>query len=446
MGKFLVWPIKLRWLLISLTILLLIFHEWQEPQVSPMGYWQFAEYIIYVLFLISLGLLVELLLRSNTQQTRSLNLLDQKHRLSIDLAVHENWNDLVNYLVQYPNTLAPTDEAILLIYDSLSAQFEKLGTWQKRAGEKPAMSQSESPCQQCAFHKLDFRNCHLQDVSSQNADHSHEYCLPIRYGKQTLALLRFKLETNVRLTQEQEEIFNNIGDEMGVAIKVHRERKSLNEMQFIETSLAERRTVSHYLHDNLGQNLAYLCLKLDQLKQNQDLLPYQNDIELMFSAANQSYEIIRKTLETNHPATVPVLANLLAEHANRVSKRANLEIVISRRGKPVFFPAEVQRAVFYVFQEVLSNVEKHAKARRVDVLLNWYSDQLLLKISDDGVGFDPQAVDPEKHFGLGIMLERIAQVNGNIDFISSENSGTVVTITIPLSCEVVEGAPNELST
>jgi signal transduction histidine kinase len=129
----------------------------------------------------------------------------------------------------------------------------------------------------------------------------------------------------------------------------------------------------------------------------------------------------------------------LTEHAKRVSKRANLTIEINHLGKPVFISLDIQRAVFYAFQEVLSNIEKHAQARRVEILVDWRLDQLRLKISDDGIGFNPQAVDQKQHSGLQIIFEQIATIHGKIDLVSSENSGTTVTIIAPLSLETTEG-------
>jgi signal transduction histidine kinase len=437
-GNLLDWLVKIRWWLIGLTDLLLIYREFEELPLNPLGATQVSEYFLYTAFLLFIGILLDKILRANARQAQSFYVLGQKHQLAIDLATNENWDGLLHHLVQYPATQAPVDEVQLFVYNSVTNQFEKVGEWKKGIGESAFLPDFYNACQQCTSQRQGFNRCHDKDLSGK-ARLLPEYCLPIYYGVQTLGLLRFTLETGAQLTPVQNEIFSTVGDEMGVAIKAHQERQKNIEMQRAETSLAERRSVSHYLHDNLSQNLAYLCLKLSQMKIDQSLADHQNDFEQMFNAANEMHGIIRNTIETNHPTTLPVLENLLAEHANKFSKRANVVIEITHQGKSNLISPEVQRAVFYTFQELLSNIEKHAHAKKVEVLLEWCTDQLILKISDDGIGFKPEAIDHKKHIGLEIVFEHIDKVNGRINLVSQENSGTTVTIIVPLSHKTIDG-------
>jgi signal transduction histidine kinase len=94
---------------------------------------------------------------------------------------------------------------------------------------------------------------------------------------------------------------------------------------------------------------------------------------------------------------------------------------------------DLQRAVFFVFQEALANVEKHSRASHVDVLLEWEVDQLVISIADNGTGFDIEKVSTRKHFGLEIMRERMMGIGGSVQIASSENTGTVIKIFAPLS-------------
>jgi two-component system sensor histidine kinase UhpB len=85
-----------------------------------------------------------------------------------------------------------------------------------------------------------------------------------------------------------------------------------------------------------------------------------------------------------------------------------------------------------VFQEALSNVEKHAQATSVDVVLNWDKDNLKINVADNGTGFNIFQVSRDKHFGLQIMQERISAAGGIIEFNSSETSGTSIEINAPI--------------
>jgi nitrate/nitrite-specific signal transduction histidine kinase len=255
-----------------------------------------------------------------------------------------------------------------------------------------------------------------------------------------LGILQFKLVDGISLSREQEEIFRNIGDEIGNTLKMGQDRRGFLEMRTSETALAERRSVSDFLHDHLGQNLGYLHFKIDQLISEKDRLSLErvfHDLEHMRSAANESYEVLRGVLETILPGSKPLLTNLLMEHARKVTERSNIQMEFKIKGKPVPVPIEIQRAIFYAFEESLNNVEKHSQADKILVLAEWGKDYLAVTITDNGIGFNPQSVNTDQHFGLEILNERLAKVRGQITLTTSENSGTIVSIRVPNSS--VEG-------
>jgi signal transduction histidine kinase len=91
-----------------------------------------------------------------------------------------------------------------------------------------------------------------------------------------------------------------------------------------------------------------------------------------------------------------------------------------------------QHTILYAFLEILSNVEKHSKADIVTVLVTWNDSYLDISVADNGIGFDPGIVDQDEHFGLGILQERIASLNGQLMINSSANSGTIISISVPV--------------
>jgi two-component system sensor histidine kinase DegS len=90
-----------------------------------------------------------------------------------------------------------------------------------------------------------------------------------------------------------------------------------------------------------------------------------------------------------------------------------------------------------MIQEALSNVTKHAKATLVKVQLTMKNEKLIASITDNGTGFDMDAVslDPEKldHFGLQGMKERARMLYGEINWKSEKGKGTCVTIQVPIA-------------
>jgi signal transduction histidine kinase len=152
---------------------------------------------------------------------------------------------------------------------------------------------------------------------------------------------------------------------------------------------------------------------------------------MMRNAANDSYKIMRGILETLHPETTMTLTNFLLEHAKKISLRANFELDFQTQGKPYSFPQDVQSAIFFAFEELLSNIEKHARADKIAILAEWGQDDFTLTIRDNGIGFAPGTVNADQHFGLEILNERMVRINGNIKFTTLENSGTTVKIQVP---------------
>ena len=86
---------------------------------------------------------------------------------------------------------------------------------------------------------------------------------------------------------------------------------------------------------------------------------------------------------------------------------------------------------YQLAREAMSNAAKHSKASRICVTLSAVDATLDLTVADDGVGFDPEAVDSLNHFGLSLIAERVKAANGIVEVRSSIGSGTTVHAEIP---------------
>ena len=96
------------------------------------------------------------------------------------------------------------------------------------------------------------------------------------------------------------------------------------------------------------------------------------------------------------------------------------------------FAPEVSTALFRILQETLTNVARHAKATRVEVVQQKERDRLVLRIRDNGLGFDPEDPAISKSLGLMGMRERAAILGGQVNITSAPGKGTTVTAWIPL--------------
>jgi signal transduction histidine kinase len=98
-------------------------------------------------------------------------------------------------------------------------------------------------------------------------------------------------------------------------------------------------------------------------------------------------------------------------------------------------PFEVGLCLFRVLQEALHNAVKHSGVKRVDVQLAEPSNELLLTISDLGVGFDPEEAKQGGGLGLTSMQERVRLVNGTITIESKLGGGTTIHVHVPFNSE-----------
>lgn len=432
------WMKRFAWLVIIGGIFIIVYLEIFEAlrkNESLYDPYHILELVLYVSILAIVGVLIKYLVKAIADRDRTLKILHYKHTTSLELTKLEDWDKLTARLVELPSTIAVVEASQLLVQNAISGQWETLATWY---AEGFSGSDFYYDCRKCFMVRenvdFSFSPCHHTRTASDTAVKSQEYCLPLIFANSLLALIQFKLKAGEELSPTQKKTFENISPEIALAIKASLDQRSLLEMKATETALAERHSISAYLHDNLSQNLAYLCLKLDQFIAGDEQFSEDGWIELqrMKDAANLSYEIVRGMIETTHPVTTPHFVNLICAYANKVAQRANIEISIDRSGEEVPVLPEVQQIIFYIFQEALSNVEKHARAEKASVLIDWGEDGLTVTVSDNGIGFEPKEVDRTKHFGLEIMQERIDKINGRIDFQSSPDSGTEVTIFVPI--------------
>jgi signal transduction histidine kinase len=95
-------------------------------------------------------------------------------------------------------------------------------------------------------------------------------------------------------------------------------------------------------------------------------------------------------------------------------------------------PQEIEREIYYVLKEGVTNVTKHSHASQVTILINKNSEILRGSLRDDGVGFDPATLNGNTGFGLIGMVNRIEKIGGELRVESVPGQGTCVSFVLPL--------------
>jgi two-component system sensor histidine kinase DegS len=100
-------------------------------------------------------------------------------------------------------------------------------------------------------------------------------------------------------------------------------------------------------------------------------------------------------------------------------------------------PSEIEVTLYRIAQEAITNVVKHAKASQASILLSFENNSATLTIEDDGIGMDVQAAQESavrgEGWGLAGIYERVELVGGQLEMVSSPETGTRLAATVPIS-------------
>jgi len=195
--------------------------------------------------------------------------------------------------------------------------------------------------------------------------------------------------------------------------------------------------IARDLHDTVGQNISFLRMKLDYLSETdlQTQEDLKSDINSMLKVADESYNLIRGTLDVLQTGGLINPLTLFTQYATQIEERSTFRTNVSSKGelRPLS-PAQV-RQLFFVFREALSNIEKYAKASEVCVDFIWNENTLDLAIVDNGRGFHLEDTQVRRQYGLKFMRERIEALNGDFSVQSKHANGTSIRITLPYETE-----------
>jgi PAS domain S-box-containing protein len=202
---------------------------------------------------------------------------------------------------------------------------------------------------------------------------------------------------------------------------------------------AERHRLARELHDQMGQNLTALSLGLKSLK---DAMPAGSPAsarlqQLQELADLMGREVHQLALELRPTALDDLgLLTALTNYVDAWVERSGVEADFHSTGLDAErLPPPLETALYRAVQEALTNVLKHARARRVSVILRRAGPEALAIVEDDGQGFDAEAAPAAGRLGLLGMRERLALVGGALTVESTPGKGTAVFARVPLPTE-----------
>jgi len=129
------------------------------------------------------------------------------------------------------------------------------------------------------------------------------------------------------------------------------------------------------------------------------------------------------------------LTNALLTSARQITGDNGIRIESESSGSPASLSEIVEENLLRIGQEAVTNTVKHAKATRIGIHWEFRPEQVVLRINDNGIGFNPETCQGPKdgHFGLLGIRERTERVGGSVKIESVPGTGTVISVEIPLA-------------
>ena len=260
---------------------------------------------------------------------------------------------------------------------------------------------------------------------------AHDYIMKDKLARLVPALEREMRDARVRQERKQAETdLRNSRDQLrALAAKLQSVREE------------ERKLITRDIHDELGQaltgfkmDLAWMRnrLQTDDASSRAQLL---QKIAEMGALVDSTANTIRKLCTELRPGILDDLGLTAAIEwqAREFTKRTGIRCAVTTQAENLALDSNQTTAAFRIFQEILTNVARHAEASKVNVRLEATGKEIVLEASDNGRGIRDSEIDGTKSLGLVGMRERALLLGGALELRGVPGEGTTVTVRLPQS-------------
>ncbi|HIJ78116.1 MAG: histidine kinase [Desulfobulbaceae bacterium] len=269
-----------------------------------------------------------------------------------------------------------------------------------------------------------------------------------RLSKATCAIRKGDYNTIVNYSCQDEvgnliEAFNIMAAQLKRAAKERLQKDHLRSnfiTQIIATQEEERKRIARELHDQTGQALVSFMLMLKMLEQ-------ANSQEEINNGIKQLKVVLSEEMENIHHMAIELRPSVLDDmgieaaiglYVDQFKQKHNIDIKLTIIGFDDNRPApHVEISIYRIIQEALINVLRHAKAKKIKIILEWRDTDIRGIVEDDGVGFNTDGRDKGR-LGLYGMEERSRLLGGTFRIESEPEGGTLVLFSIPFEQDLAE--------
>ncbi len=227
--------------------------------------------------------------------------------------------------------------------------------------------------------------------------------------------------------------FKDMASQLDTKNKELKNEKDKNLRSLINGQENERQRLSRELHDSLGQLLIGLKLKYENCRNQQEM--DNNSFSDLSELFDKTIEETRRISNNLMPAALSEfgLVTAIRHICNTITSSTNINIIFKSQGRNDNLSKNIQTYIFRITQEALTNIVKHSEASNTIINIEFKQDEIILKIEDDGKGFQKSEINHLSSNGLSNIQNRVLLLSGKFKIESKINKGTSITINIPIS-------------
>lgn len=265
----------------------------------------------------------------------------------------------------------------------------------------------------------------------------------------TLSPIEFRIITRGGQERWLEHVCQPVYDAAGAYLGRRGSNRDVTERKRVEEELEhhlrdraaadERSRLARELHDSVTQTLYSVNLHAEAAGMaldagNQDVVA--QSLQKLQAMTHQAMMDLRMLIFELHPPILKDegLAAAIRARLATVETRAGLQTELQVEGEDRL-PLALAQELFWIAVEAFNNVLKHANARRIEVNLSFAGGRVLLSITDDGQGFDPQAARNQSGMGLRSIAGRVEHIGGQLELNTAPGQGTTVCVEAQLTVE-----------
>ena len=375
---------------------------------------------------------------SRTQELEALYSVSREISSQLDI------NQVLRSIITKTQELVGGEVVFLCILDSQGQTMNLRAT----NGPEQAISRTSSPIQNSSVNRVlsgeRALRCEEQTCSGFCQILSSPYrtshvAAPLRIGRQVIGALCVGSSQPEVLGDEALNVLTKLANVAAVAV----ENARLYQDAERAATLEERQRIAAEMHDGLAQTLSFLQMTVDQanylLAGGQEQQAVEK-LERIQQGLDQVIEDTRRaiaSLQDSGPIQTQLQEQLvsLAEELSEDGIHVEWDSTVSA---PLLLHHEQTENIVRVMREALLNAQHHSQAKHIHMHLEREGCKLVISVSDDGKGFNPDAppaANGRHHFGLKIMRARAARIDGHIDIRSTPGKGTQVTLSVPVDTE-----------